>query len=71
MIRKSSDAVCDAHRTRGGDEKHRFSNLASKPMGIACQWFGLKTTAMVSWFVPQNQGRWFDDLGLKITMIVS
>jgi hypothetical protein len=21
----------------------------------------------VSWFAPQNQGRWFDDLGIKIT----
>jgi hypothetical protein len=26
---------------------------------------------MISWFDPQNQGRRFDDLGLKITVTVS
>jgi hypothetical protein len=36
-----------------------------------CQWFGLKTIAMVSWFETQNQGRRFGDLGLKITMTIS
>jgi hypothetical protein len=30
--------------------------LASKPMVIVCQWFGLKTTVRVSWIGPQNQG---------------
>jgi hypothetical protein len=34
-------------------------------------WFGLKTTAMISWFGPQNQGRRFGDLDLKITVMVS
>jgi hypothetical protein len=48
-----------------------FSIWASKPMGTVCQWFGLKTTATVSWFGPQNQGRRFGDLGLKITATVS
>jgi hypothetical protein len=38
---------------------------------MVCQWFGLKTTATVSWFGPQNQDRWFDDLDLKITVTVS
>ena len=42
-IRKLGDAVCDPHRTRGADGKQRFSGL------------GLKTTATVSWFEPQNQ----------------
>jgi hypothetical protein len=35
-------------------------------MAVVCQWFGLKSTIMVSWFGPQNQGRQFSDLGLKI-----
>jgi hypothetical protein len=63
--------VYDPHRTRGGDEKRRFSGLASKPVVTVCQWFGLRTTTTVSWFGPQNQGRWFGELGLKITMTVS
>jgi hypothetical protein len=40
-------------------------------VATVCQWFGLKTTAIVSWFGPQNQGRWFGDLRLKITATVS
>jgi hypothetical protein len=36
-----------------------------------CQWFGLKTTTMVSLFGPQNQSQQFGDLGLKITTTVS
>jgi hypothetical protein len=34
---------------------------------MVCQWFSLKTTTTVSWFVPQNQGQRFGDLGIKIT----
>jgi hypothetical protein len=71
MIRKWGDIVCNPHRTHGGDEKHCFFSLASKPVATVCQWFGLKTNAIVSWFGPQNQGGWFGDLGLKITMTVS
>jgi hypothetical protein len=67
----SGEVVCDPHHTHGGDEKHRIFSLASKPATMVCQWFGLKTTAAVSWFEPQNQGRWFDDLSLKITTTVS
>jgi hypothetical protein len=63
--------VCDPHRTLGGNEKREFFGLASKPMVTVYQWFGLKTTATVSWFGPQNQGRRFGDLGLKITATVS
>jgi hypothetical protein len=63
--------VCNPHRTHGGDEKRGFPDLASKPLAMVCQWFGLKTTVTVSWFGPQNQGRWFGDLGLKITTTVS
>jgi hypothetical protein len=63
--------VCDPHRTRGGDKKRRFFGLASKPVAMACQWFGLKPIATVSWFGPQNQGRRFGDLGLKTTAAVS
>jgi hypothetical protein len=40
--------MCDPHHTRGGDKKHRFSGLASKPVVMVCQWFGLKTTVIVS-----------------------
>jgi hypothetical protein len=60
----------DPH-TRRGDKKHMFFSLASKPMAMICQWFGLKTTATVSWFGPQNQSRWSGDLDLKITTTVS
>ena len=53
-IGKSCNAVCDPHRTRGGDGKLRFGGL------------GLKTIATVSWFGPQNQGeRRFVSLRLK------
>jgi hypothetical protein len=53
-IGRSGDAVCDPHCTRGGDEKHMFSGLASKPVVTVSHWFGLKTTVTVSWFGPQN-----------------
>jgi hypothetical protein len=66
----SGDDVSDLHHTCGGDEKRGFSGLASKPVVTVCQWLGLKTTATVSWFGPQNQGRRFGDLGLKITAII-
>jgi hypothetical protein len=62
MITRSGDAVCDPHRTRGGDEKRGFSGLASKSMTIVCQWFGLKINATISWFEPKNQGRRFGGL---------
>jgi hypothetical protein len=65
------DAFCDLHRTRGGDEKHKFSSLASKLVVMICQWFGIKTTVMISWFGPRNQDRRYGDLGLKITTMVS
>jgi hypothetical protein len=58
-------------RARERDEKHGFSGLASKLVVMVCQWFGLKTTTMVSWFGPQNQGQRFDGLGLKITAMGS
>jgi hypothetical protein len=70
-IGRSGDAMCDPHHTRGGDEKCRFPSLASKRVGIVCQWFDLKTTATISWFGTQNQGRRFGDLGLKITATIS
>jgi hypothetical protein len=63
--------VYDLHRTRGGDEECVFFGLASKPVVMVCQWFCLKTTVMVSWFGPQNQGRRFGHLGLKITVTIS
>jgi hypothetical protein len=63
--------VCDPHRTRGADEKCGFPDLASKPVATIYQWFGIKTTAMVSWFESQNQGRQFGDLGIKIIVMVS
>jgi hypothetical protein len=54
MIGRSGDTVCDLYYTHGGDEKREFSGLASKPVVTVCQWFDLKTTTTVSWFVPQN-----------------
>jgi hypothetical protein len=66
MIRRSGDAVCDPHRTRGGDKKREFSGLASKLVVTVCQWFGHKTTVTISWFGPQNQDRRFGYLSLKI-----
>jgi hypothetical protein len=71
MIGRLGDVMCDPHHIRRGDEKRGFSSLASKPVVMVCQWFGLKTTVTVSWFGPQNQGRRFGDLGLKITMTIS
>jgi hypothetical protein len=70
-IGRSGDTVCDLHHTHGGDKRHRFLGLASKPVAMVCQWFGLKTTTTVSWFGPQNQGRQIGDLGIKITVTVS
>jgi hypothetical protein len=67
MIGRSKDVVCDPHHTHEGDEKCGFSSLASKLVAMVCQWFSLKTTTTVSWFVPQNQGQRFGDLGIKIT----
>jgi hypothetical protein len=52
MIERLGDIVCDLYRTREGDEKSGVSGLASKSMAMVCQWFGLKTTTMVSWFGP-------------------
>jgi hypothetical protein len=63
--------VCDPYHTHDGDEKCGFPDLASKPVVMICQWFGLKTTTTVSWFGPKNQGQRFGDLGLKITATVS
>jgi hypothetical protein len=71
MIERLGDTVYAPHHTRGGDKKHGFSSLASKPVVTVCQWFDLKTTAAVCWFGPQNQGRRFGDFSLKITMMVS
>jgi hypothetical protein len=59
MIGRLGHAVCDQHHTRGGDEKRGFPGLATKLVVKVYQCFGLKTTAMISWFGPQNQGRWF------------
>jgi hypothetical protein len=62
--------MCDLHRTCGEDEKREFHGLATKSVITVCQWFCLKTTVTVSWFWPQNQGRRFGDLGLKITVMI-
>jgi hypothetical protein len=71
MIGRLGDAMCDPHHTRGGDKKREFSSLASKPVVMVCQWFGLKITMKVSWFVSQNQSRRFGDLSLKIIAMIS
>jgi hypothetical protein len=71
MNERSGDAVYNPHRTCGGDEKHKFPSLASKPVAMVCQWFGPKTTMIVSCFGPRNQGRRFGVLDLKIIAMVS
>jgi hypothetical protein len=55
-IGSSGDTVSDSHCTRGGDEKREFTDLASKLVVTICQWFGLKTTTTISWFVTPNYG---------------
>jgi hypothetical protein len=54
MIGRSGDVVCNPHRTHGGNEKHGIPGLASKPVVMVCQCFGLKATATASWFGSQN-----------------
>jgi hypothetical protein len=39
---QSGGAVCDPHRTRGGDEKCGLLGLASKPVATICQWLASK-----------------------------
>jgi hypothetical protein len=65
MFGRSGDAMCVLHRPRGGDEKHRFLDLPSKPVVIVW-WFGpqnhhdgfvfwaSKPWSMGWWFGPQN-----------------
>jgi hypothetical protein len=61
-IRRSGDAVCDPHHTRGGDEKHGFPGLASKPVATVwpqnhCDSFFVwasKLRLTVWWLGPQN-----------------
>jgi hypothetical protein len=47
-IERSGGIVCDLHRARG-DEERGFLGSASKPRSTVCEWFGLKTTRMVSY----------------------
>jgi hypothetical protein len=54
MIGRLGDAVCNPHRTHGADEKHGFSDLASKRWQQVGD-LGLKSTVMVFSFGPQNQ----------------
>jgi hypothetical protein len=46
-IGRSGDTMCGLHRTQE-DEESGFLGLASKPRSMICQWFGLKTTRMIS-----------------------
>jgi hypothetical protein len=39
--------MCDPYRTCVGDEKRGFSDLTSKLVATACQWFMLKTRFLV------------------------
>jgi hypothetical protein len=69
-IERSDDTVCGLHRAYGNEECG-FLGLASKPRLTVSPSLFSKPMATVSWFDPQNQGRWFGDLGLKITTMVS
>ena len=63
-IGKLDEAVCNPHRTRGGDEKHRFGGLGLKTTAWVSQ-FGLKTCGsdLVIWASKSLQR--FLGLGLK------
>jgi hypothetical protein len=45
-IKRLGGAVCGLYRAHG-DEKRGFLGSSSKPRSAVCQWFCLKTTAMV------------------------
>jgi hypothetical protein len=46
-VQRSCGIVCGLHRARG-DEERGFLGSALKPRSMVCEWFGLKTTQMVS-----------------------
>jgi hypothetical protein len=69
MIKRSDDAMCGLYHAQG-DEEREFLGLASKLRLTVSPGFVSKLVAMVSWFGPENQGRWFGDLGFKITTSV-
>jgi hypothetical protein len=69
MIKRSDDAMCGLYHAQG-DEEREFLGLASKLRLMVSPGFVSKLVAMVSWFGPENQGRWFGDLGFKITTSV-
>jgi hypothetical protein len=54
-------------KTTGTD----FSGLVSKPVATVLSGLTSKLVARVSRFGPQNWPLWFDDLCLKITVMVS
>jgi hypothetical protein len=81
LIDRSGDVVCSLHRAQG-DEEREFLGLASKPRATSFlvwsqnqgRWF-LPIWPQNWWlrvfrFGPQNWQLWFDDLGLKITMMI-
>jgi hypothetical protein len=54
VIERSGGTMCGLHRARGKEERG-FLGSDSKPRSTFCEWFGLKTTRMVSHpFEPQN-----------------
>jgi hypothetical protein len=69
-IERSGGDVCGLYRARG-DEEHEFLGSASKPRSMVCQWFGFKTTTMVS---PDLASKVvvtvFSDLALKLVATV-
>jgi hypothetical protein len=48
-----------------------FSSLDSKPVVTVFSSLGSKPVARIFRFEPQNWQLWFDDLGLKINVVVS
>jgi hypothetical protein len=54
-IERSGGTVCGLHRAHG-DEESGFLDSVSQPRSTVCEWFGLKTTQMISHrFGPQNR----------------
>jgi hypothetical protein len=70
VIERSGGTVCGLHHACG-DEERGFLGRALKPRSTVCEWFGLKTTRMVSGSLASKTAatvcEWF---GLKTTQTV-
>jgi hypothetical protein len=70
-IERSRGAVCDLHHAPQNQGQWFVSGLASKPLGRFPLVWPQSRWLQIYWFGPQNRQLRFDDLGLKITTMVS